>query len=551
MWFSKLLATPTSQEANCPMTGILALPPESAKQRCGEIYITYLQSLRDAAQLLNSIWTAHSNTHLVCTSDQHLLLHSLPEQLQSNLHNTLSTHAHRSFFWRIEGKKGSCNFHALLNECKRLRLPTGSQVSIVIGEQTFGSNLGAKLRTILKQWQLWAAKYKLGVNLLIHGDHQHLRPALMGNNDLIAGMSSLQRLSDQYFHYNIHYWRTSHTVIADHEYPIRLDEHGNLTVDNQRARPSSNHDSKDQTNTDEDAIYICQEALFDAGESEQLRREFSYIAPDNNALLNNLVQPRAASIILACSSAEEVMALASNIYSLRQQYGGSIKILVRECRDCLRYSDEQLLINAGANLIVPHSLVFSLFMSQLNAIQGHFFKRPLPPSLDSLLESWPERGLQGYFEPADFIRHGQRITHGSQNNDIDDILLRLRPARGIPTEHCLSLCTIRRDGDLVTVAENEVFMLFQACRLNDINAALRSCYALPTEEMFASQDIYHDSNDIQQLFYELSKAKQYISAETGQQLLRDTPLQKIRENSKKGKLPDVHLAQSSPIKLTS
>ncbi|GAB3379036.1 cellulose biosynthesis protein BcsE [Spongiibacter taiwanensis] len=507
------------------MSGILALPKESAKLRQGEMYLCFAQSTSDIALLLQNIWHDDNPGVLICSYTQEFLFQSLSPGLHNRLHGQLSKAPHHVHFWRPKKSRPMrANLNRILVDAKRLHLPRGTRVTVSLQDNTIGRASSQNLRRKLSAWQRWASEEALRLQVLIHGDAALLRPAVMQHNDLFAGVSSLQRLSECHYHYTIQYWRGPQSVVASEEYSLIIGEDGRLGVNNHvETKTGAPELTQPKNYGDEQCIYACREALYDAGSVDSIEKDFARIVPSNAALIEQIEIADAATFVFSCGTTDEVRDLAGAIYVLRKRFGGGVKLLVRETRDCLRYSDEQFLCRAGANLVIPYNLVFSVFMNQLEALQGQYFGRQLPATLEALMDNWPYRGLQGYFEPADFARHGMEIIDDSSQNDIDDLLVQLRPAKGIPAEHCLSLCTIRRDGDLITTADDDLFMLLPACRLNDVKAALHSCFALPAEEIFASQQVYHTRNDIEAQFVSLMAAQHFVPADWGRRMLREAP----------------------------
>lgn len=533
------------------MSGILALPKESAKLRQGEIYICFAQSTSDIALLIQNIWHDQNPGVLLCSYDQDFLFQSLAPGLRQRLHDLLKQAPHRVHFWRPKKNRPKrSNLNDLLLDAKRLHLHRGTRVTVSLEDNSFGREPSKNLRHRLAAWLQWAREEELRLQILIHGDTHLLRPTMMQHNDLFAGISSLQRLSENHYHYTIGYWRGPQSVVANEEYRLMIDRDGRLGVDHDaQSQAAPQEPARPTSYGDEHSIYACRDALYDAGSIDSIEKNFTRILPSNGALIDQIETANAATFVFSCGSTDEVRDLASGIYVLRKRFGGGVKLLVRETRDCLRYSDEQFLGRAGANLVIPYNLVFSVFMNQLEALQGQYFGRPLPTTLEALMDNRPFRGLQGYFEPADFARHAMAIIEDSPQNDIEDLLVQLRPAKGIPAEHCLSLCTIRRDGDLITTADDDLFMLLPACRLNDVKAALHSCFALPAEEIFASQQVYHTRNDIEGQFVRLSAAQHFVPADWGRRMLRDTPNTLPAEASNLFE-DSLSLAKPAPIQLT-
>ncbi len=64
-------------------------------------------------------------------------------------------------------------------------------------------------------------------------------------------------------------------------------------------------------------------------------------------------------------------------------------------------------------------------------------------------------------------------------------------------EECLRLCHIRRDGDVVTAANNALYVLFSAIRKTDIDIAINRIFEFPVRDLFRSTITLEIKEDIE------------------------------------------------------
>ncbi len=216
-----------------------------------------------------------------------------------------------------------------------------------------------------------------------------------------------------------------------------------------------------------------------------------------NGINANQLLTLSATLIFALYQSDQIDALAHQIHGLRRSRGSGLKIAVREMSASLRYSDERLLLACGANLIVPHVAPLSRFLTMLEGIQGQRFARHVPADIDVLLAGLRPLQLKGYMRPHDFSQAVSSLMGNTLlPEDGKGVMVALRPAPGLRAEQAMTLCHLRRFGDVMTVVQGRLVLFLSTCRINDLDTALKFIFRLPVDEAFSNRVVWHQDVDI-------------------------------------------------------
>ena len=179
----------------------------------------------------------------------------------------------------------------------------------------------------------------------------------------------------------------------------------------------------------------------------------------------------------------------------------------------LRYSDERLLLACGANLIVPHVAPLSRFLTMLEGIQGQRFSRHVPADIDALLAGLRPLQLKGYMRPEPFSQAVLSLMGNTLlPEDGKGVMVALRPATGLRAEQAMTLCHLRRFGDVMTVVQGRLVLFLSTCRINDLDTALKFIFRLPVDEAFSNRVVWHQDVDIISEIKRMAQGRWQISA---------------------------------------
>ncbi|CAI1159544.1 MAG TPA: cellulose biosynthesis protein BcsE [Serratia grimesii] len=350
--------------------------------------------------------------------------------------------------------------------------------------QTFTSE---ELRSWTRATAIWLRQQGCTLLILSHGGGVNkLKGQLSAQHRILNGLSSLQWQQDS-AQYLVNWWSTENGINANQLLTLYAGEHGWQGDDD------SNKPSPTSIRSDE-GRYLAQQSILEG--APPLSANWQLL--ESNALLaQHGMLTLSATLIFALYQSDEIDALAHQIHSLRRQRGNGLKIVVREMSASLRYSDERLLLACGANLIVPHVAPLSRFLTMLEGIQGQRFSRHVPADIDALLAGLRPLQLKGYMRPDDF---SQAVVSLMGNTllpeDGKGVMVALRPAPGLRAEQAMTLCHLRRFGDVMTVVQGRLVLFLSTCRINDLDTALKFIFRLPVDEAFSNRVVWHQDVDI-------------------------------------------------------
>lgn len=225
------------------------------------------------------------------------------------------------------------------------------------------------------------------------------------------------------------------------------------------------------------------------------------ILDDNATLVQRGKHYEAATFIFALTDANRIEILARQVHLVRTSGGRRAKIIVRELIGISRYSDIQLLLLCGANLVVPHELSYSKFLLIIESVKGQYFTRNVPLDINYLLSSIHPIQEKGIVSSRLFV---EKVINRMQNDillaDEKGILFIFKLKPGLAPEQVLIACHIVREGDIITIINKQVYLFLSTCGIGDHPAVIKSLFNIPFYLLCKNWDIIHqDSIIIKQL----------------------------------------------------
>lgn len=338
----------------------------------------------------------------------------------------------------------------------------------------------------MEKTRSWIDNIEICLVVLCHGST---------SNRLQTQLTPLHRLLDGFTHlhwrhdcveYSVSWWGSEHQISGKMTLMLKHID-GVLCqseVTNQE-RPISIND---------DWLCLCEKSLF-AGMAPP--SENWHFFETKAQLIEAAKRSQAATVIFTLSAADQVEQLARQIHLLRINSGNALKLVVREMRSDIRNNDEALLQACGANLILPATISLSQLMMMIDGVQNQMLVRYVPENFETLLTTSRSITFKGILSPSEFCE--SVLTH-IKNTLLSDatkgILIGLRPVEGLKAEQALSLCDLRRIGDIASAANDVLYLFLSSCRINDVNTALSFILRLPVNEAFSSHKIWHKPVDI-------------------------------------------------------
>ncbi|CAI1067749.1 cellulose biosynthesis protein BcsE [Serratia ficaria] len=333
----------------------------------------------------------------------------------------------------------------------------------------------------------WLRRQGCTLLILSHGSGVNkLKGQLSAQHRILNGLSSLQWQQDS-AQYLVNWWSTENGINANQLLTLYAGERG-WQGDEDGKKPSPTAIRSDEGH------YLAERSILEG--APPLSANWQLL--DSNAqLAQHGMLTLSATLIFALYQSDQIDALAHQIHGLRRSRGSGLKIAVREMSASLRYSDERLLLACGANLIVPHVAPLSRFLTMLEGIQGQRFARHVPADIDVLLAGLRPLQLKGYMRPHDFSQAVSSLMGNTLlPEDGKGVMVALRPAPGLRAEQAMTLCHLRRFGDVMTVVQGRLVLFLSTCRINDLDTALKFIFRLPVDEAFSNRVVWHQDVDI-------------------------------------------------------
>lgn len=452
-----------------PVTlAIRYLQDEQMLLRQGGLYWVALDHATDAVIFARQFLSALSEEHiatLVCSgTDPQVIVQTMAADCGP---------ATLRLFAMAHDASARLAFKTLTSDLRRIRLARGSQLLLMLSATSLETLDIRQLQRWCETMRQWLLKIDCTLLVLSVGQAPLLHERLLSLNEQISGLAQLYR-QDGSIHYQLNFWHSDLGVCAAQAFDLEVTDNGFSLSDSQLAQPA-------QTRTDDQRIYLTQRSALEGAAplSEQWR-----LFEHRDDLLQQAGRARAASVIVALESNQDVEPLARQLHGLREQCGSAVKIVVREMEPCLRYRDERLLLACGANLIVPSNTTLANFLSMVESAQGQIWRYRQNPDIQSLFERLRPPAQRGILPPQEFIHLLDQIYSGA-SGELTHQLLRLRPRGDLSIDQYLSQITLRRFGDVVCVLDGVFYLFLFACRGDGLEPALGNICRLPWRDIFS------------------------------------------------------------------
>ncbi|MDN0084374.1 cellulose biosynthesis protein BcsE [Crenobacter sp. SG2305] len=463
-----------------PTLGISGLDPAAGSLTHGAVYLVASEAPPLARALLFGNLPKGSDRPLLCVSsaDPALLPDTacLDERLRDRSAALLTP------LPRKRGRAEPLERQLVELAHYRARLqPVGGPMLLVLDEAETHLPLehGSTAQRSLAQCRRWAAE--TGHTLLLVFSAQRLdlpQLALLSQLGIeCAGLAFGQQSWQGHYTWQVEHWQGDGALTIPTPFPLTLDNDGRLQVD---TTPDGVNASP-RAASDRQRVLATRSSLPESAAPSQNWQLF-----DTRAELLEAAETAVAATVLfdAADSAD----LPETISRLRQRCGKQLKILLREIGNSrLRHSDEQLLLNLGANAILPAELSLTSVLSLVGSLQQAVYQGRLGGETDTLEAASRPESDRGYLPPARFAKAVSATVERSRLIGIQNVLLILHPAPGASPLDMLRLCRFKRAGDLCTADREHVYLFLFACRDADVDTALRHLFRLPVSELFADE----------------------------------------------------------------
>lgn len=329
----------------------------------------------------------------------------------------------------------------------------------------------------------WCAEHRHGALLVMSPPlvaEGVLPPALADFQTLFGGMAQLLQREGEY-RWEVAYWRDNRNNLAASEsIPLRFssgDHHLVAVVDAE----DTDVVGAGLLAPDETVVLVTRDARVNERSAPRKWQVFA----DNAAVVAAADKAIAATIVLQHAHDESLPELAKQVNTLRRQCGQALKIVVREENITVRF--ELLLLNLGANLVIPTSLPIAQVEVMVNGVQGQRFSRPVPSDYRAVLAAVMRDSETGYVPAHRFIELARAAVERSRTIRLPNVAMRLLLQPDVAGIDALQVCEMRRAGDLCTASGDSVYIFLFACHVDHATKASQKIFKRPLGELFQGE----------------------------------------------------------------
>jgi cellulose biosynthesis protein BcsE len=384
----------------------------------------------------------------------------------------------------------------LVSDIKRA-LKSKPRCYLLLMDATFWQQVSAKeVDEWLNKMKEWLKTENSTVLLLSYGPGANtVKDKLLATHWDLDGLSHLQWIEGG-FRYLVSWWATLSGLTANQSLTF-------IQKDNELLIQEDTFDAQSCLYKDEAQVYAEKNIL--DGIPPQSKNW--YMLEHNTDVAERAKHLKAATVLFALYNDNEVDSLVKLVYALRKQSGQHLKIVVREMSLRLRISNQRLLIASGANLIVPYAVPVSKFQMMLECIQGQNYQRQLPEHIDEWLHAMLPLLYNGYLPPAEFADAlKSRINNTILPENGKGLFIIMQPNKHINAAQALSICNLKRMGDIATIVKNQLILFLSDCTLNDLETTYTFIFRLPVDDVFLNYDVFADDLDILNALKKLNMA---------------------------------------------
>lgn len=378
---------------------------------------------------------------------------------------------------------------------------------LVISDQLWENITAEALEQWLKDLYQWSLQEDNLLLILCYGSHFKKLPlSLLNQYHFLNGLSQLCQDHHQ-LKYHIFWWGTQNNLITHQT--MSLMHHNHIW-----SAQGDNVSSLIHAYTLDDQMILAEQQVLEG--APPLSKDWQLFA-SNKQLAQAAEILRAATVIFVIEHSNQVEALARKIHHLRQHCGKLLKIVVREMMKTLRFSDEQLLSICGVNLIVPQAISLPKFLIMLDNIKGQSFHKSVPENIEKILAEIRPINKIGVLPAEDFKSTVLNRIHSTLlPKNGKGVLIILTPKADLLSRQAATLFHLNRQGDIMTISDNKLYLFLSTCYMNDAERVLTSLLQTPIHQIFAFYQIWDkDLLIMEQIHHIDSKASEPIIAREG------------------------------------
>lgn len=314
--------------------------------------------------------------------------------------------------------------------------------------------------------------------------------ALRTLSDAFAGLAEFGQSGIQ-FSWRVNHWQSPFSSLSHREYAVSFDAQGTRLI--AAGYQLEGLDAQIRHAPDQERV-ITTEAVVQGERGVPAKWR---IVNDLDALLEAAEGSVAATCLIDFVNGDKLHLLARAVHHLRQKHGPGLRIIIRERKLRLRYSDELLLLRLGANTVVYAEVNFSRFISLIDSLRDQIYTGTVPDHFEDAVHAAMPPPHMGYLNPQTFCGMVRDNLAQSARIGIESTLACLYLLPEISHVDALRSFKIKRQGDLFTADHRGIWIFLYACREPDVDATLERLHAHPLAQTFEGQIRYFSSVSIQ------------------------------------------------------
>ncbi|ALS33687.1 hypothetical protein PTRA_a2614 [Pseudoalteromonas translucida KMM 520] len=378
----------------------------------------------------------------------------------------------------------------MLNELSAYSEITESLIFIHFSTEQLESIKEPEVEQLIEYFTLFIKRTNATLLLLVSGPEiVKYRFIIRSLNKLFDGSVFIDDAATRTLDYD--YWRHSSGIFTNEQYQLVF-KNKQLIAQKTIVNEAKKHGGKNFF--DEDDVWLVQSAV---PEGTKLPVYYQTVK-DNKDLFDKGPRLAAATLVFSVTRYTDLTQLAKHCFELRKHCGRWLKLVIQNVDGIIRHQDECLFLTLGVNLILYSFSEPSRLLSQIQSIQGFQFSRPLPPSVEHVLQYTENTFSKGYLPFIEFTRQVEIHSDSAVNLGVSGVLVKLELLPRIDPIHPLHLFHIKREGDVFSVADNTIYLYLHACRENDVDNAIKHLFKLEISDFFVQQNLISDHFYIQQ-----------------------------------------------------
>lgn len=355
-------------------------------------------------------------------------------------------------------------------------------------------SIGYKLKKWIGLWKHIALFISPQTNIYTHPCFLEFR-----RHQIFDGMAELNsdslRLS-----WHVEFWNGKRSNIDNKTYGIYFHkEHYSLQADGASIDARS---GKLLYAPDEDQVLMTRQDV----QGENHYPESWTIYDDFDQLLSSLGTAVAATVIITYEKSLTFLDILNKVISVRQLTGPTLKVIVRERNVSLRYYQEAVLLNSGANMVVSRNDNTSRLLRAIESLKGDCYKQDTSITDEEINKILGGAEISGYLPLKKFCNFvSQKLDHTRILN-IQSALIKLELLPDIPIVDAIRDFQPKRSSDVISADKSAIYIFLYACRSPDITTALVSLFSQGVDPLYSYETQITSFEGIRDTIEELKKA---------------------------------------------